>query len=360
MYNDYIVAIAPLVIAHIILPPLSYYEIIPEKMSPEIQQLFDMMYSFLPERFLSERFVESLLFDDEQKHMVTYLTHIFIHGSYSHMFNNLVGTILFGLPVYNEYSTFGLYFVFLSGGIFAAMPSFLKIDQQKEVSRLIASQVTISNDSTGSSYLPKKFKYYWNKIANDSATTLVALYHPKKSCGSSGAVCALMGCQMVLLLRDSILTIVRVSKSFKSRFQNKNKTSSTIKNGFITYCCRDQGEPKTRNTDYTTSFITSNQLLTLTRNFISIAQSIIYLNLELKSIYSDSSGGSVLHKTDIIGNSNNNNSGNVLVRAMELFQVSHGAHIQGLTFGVAFASLFGIILPSYQRFRIKQNRSTEY
>jgi hypothetical protein len=89
----------------------------------------------------------------------------------------------------------------LTVGVFASLPSFLREDQKKEVARLVASKFTV-DPGTGNS-LYNRLVGVWNRRGAAHLGTLAKGLFPTKECGSSGGVCALMGCHLVLQLRDA-------------------------------------------------------------------------------------------------------------------------------------------------------------
>ena len=200
---DYVFAALPLVLAHVVVPPLSYFQGERVYVDDHMTDVFtELIYPMVPAQLLRASYVVSLTRDaGDPVISVKSLTALFVHGSYSHMFSNVTAMLTFGLPVYTEFGSNGLFFVFLAGGVFASLPSFLREDQKKEVARLVASKFTV-DPGTGNS-LYNRLVGVWNRRGAAHLGTLAKGLFPTKECGSSGGVCALMGCHLVLQLRDA-------------------------------------------------------------------------------------------------------------------------------------------------------------
>lgn len=155
-YAEFLWQFLPLAAAHLVLPPLSYFR--GERVRPEVvDEIFELIYSVVPPSILSERFINSLLRDHSHGTDLhhTMITHIFVHSSYEHLFGNLSGVLQFAYPVYNEFGTMGLYFLFLSGGAIASLPTFLRSGQKSAFSKLVYDSISIKPDSgTYSQYIP--------------------------------------------------------------------------------------------------------------------------------------------------------------------------------------------------------------
>ena len=91
--------------------------------------------------------------------------------------------IEFGYPVYSFFGAQGLYAVFFMGGVAAAVPTRLYDAANDAFVESIRNSVTDSFFKVKMKDLPSRF------------VSAIASLRPTKSCGSSGAVCALMACQ---------------------------------------------------------------------------------------------------------------------------------------------------------------------
>ena len=143
---DYAFAAVPLVIGHIIIPPLSWFGGERVYLDGHTDIFTEFYDKAVPPILLSAKYVHSLVADSKEPFNYRNITSIFVHSTYSHMFNNLSACIQFGLPVYLEFGSNGLYFVFLVGGAVASFPSFLHDDQKKELARVVTSKISVADD----------------------------------------------------------------------------------------------------------------------------------------------------------------------------------------------------------------------
>jgi membrane associated rhomboid family serine protease len=187
---SYCEAILPLVIAHVVVPPLSVLQPIPrEKLNEPLDQYFSLLYKYVPEDLRKKSFVESLLLDTSGNgNWSSWITHMFVHANYNHMFSNLTSLVALGHPVYKEYGALGLNVMFLVGGVFASLPITEKF--YSVFPTLKPAPVDLIPG------IPAPLNTYVNKL-----TSVVNLFSKKLGCGSSGGVCALLGCNFVLLVR---------------------------------------------------------------------------------------------------------------------------------------------------------------
>ena len=353
--GEYVWAVLPLAALHLAVPPLGYFWGERFYVDGNKDLFTDVIYRLVPEKLLSESYVRSLLADDKEPFSIRNITSLFVHGSYSHLFNNLTACLQFGMPVYGEFGSNGLYFVFLAGGAFSSIPTFLHADQKKELARLVASKLSVGGD-TGTGILGSIARV-WNRRGASSVGALAAGLMPTKSCGSSGAVCALMGCQLVLLLRD-ISTLVywnlRVSMyevgderwyavpgTTLRRPSNNNENRPQRSWSSFSYRL-------TRILTSTTSrlmhVLFTTDVSILFRNTVNVVRTVHYWHDECRTIYPISSAS----RTEVTG-------GGALAKAADLLQVAHSAHVQGLLFGSCFALVFGYAYPVV----IKRRRSTD-
>ena len=169
-HTEFLIQFLPIAIAHIALPPISYFS--GESFDSEfLNDLFASIYSAVPQSILNRRFIYSLVNDSSNGTDLrwTMLTHIFVHTSYEHMFGNLSAALQFSYPVYNEFGTFGLYFLFLSGGAFASLPTFLKKNQKSAFSKLVYDRIAIRpNSESYSQWIPgtHNCEVFFTLIAN--------------------------------------------------------------------------------------------------------------------------------------------------------------------------------------------------
>jgi membrane associated rhomboid family serine protease len=149
---EFLIQFLPLACAHLVIPPLSYFN--GERLSNELlEEFLNLIYSAVPRTFLTEKFITSLLNDASNTNEIrgTMVTHIFVHTSYSHLFGNLSAALQFAYPVYEEFGTVGLYFLFISGGVASSIPTFLRTDQKRAFSELVYDRLALQE--TNESYV---------------------------------------------------------------------------------------------------------------------------------------------------------------------------------------------------------------
>ena len=124
---QYLVTILPLIAAHLCVVPLSSDS---EELPQFMVNLFHEIYKNIPRHMLTRNFVYSLalLMNEKNPSIVdsewyTFITHMFVHTNYQHMFSNLKGLVMCGTPTFTEFGPFGVYGIFLCGGVFSSMPS---------------------------------------------------------------------------------------------------------------------------------------------------------------------------------------------------------------------------------------------
>ena len=173
------------------------------------------------------------------------------------------------------------------------------------------------------------------------ATTLTGVI-PTKVCGSSGAVYALMGCDVAILFRDCLSTITNVfqsnddgdyhdytkkRKSFDNDLDQNNRSGKTFLNNIneinqfiyrkIKKIIRTSAKP---------------DIKTILRLF-NLYSGINICCQELKIIYPGKSDNFKFYDQ------------NLFSKASDLFYIGHAEHVQGFFYGVSFACLFGVIYP---------------
>lgn len=156
-FIEYLMYFSPVIFGHVIFPPLSYF------VGDKNEFLQSVVYPNLPPEFFERRLIQSMLLDQNQKDVVeTYVTHMFVHVTYQHLFSNLFSAIQLGYPVYCEFGVFGLYAVFFGGGVFASVPSPLHLGQKKQVKKDYENIFS----SFGKQYLPPFLGGAWDGVNN--------------------------------------------------------------------------------------------------------------------------------------------------------------------------------------------------
>lgn len=171
---------------------------------------------------------------------------------------------------------------------------------------------------------------------------------PTRVCGSSGACCALMGCNLAFLLRDLCLTMYRIYSSDEDTAvgyssNTRKATSTTIdKAGNIQRSSdgvlpdfKDISEYFFRTVSKTARIcrkaFTVGMLLNLRCIYVSIryCQNELYILYPMKHLELGSVQPTFLEK------------------AQELLAVGHAEHVQGFLYGMAFGCVFGIAAPAF-------------
>ena len=218
-YSEYLFASLPLIISHIALPPISLFS--GNESLVGIYSILEPIYSLIPTKFLNPEYIFSLAFDVRSFSISnppwTLLSHIFVHGSYDHMLNNLTAAIQFGLVIYREYGAYGMYILFISGGVFSAIPSALYNFQQQRLTKDIHSVF-----STDLKFIPKFISKPWNSSMFYLAKHLTKNLSPKKYIGSSGAVCAFIGADTILVAKQCFLSIYNEYKYISNLNRNNH------------------------------------------------------------------------------------------------------------------------------------------
>lgn len=176
----------------------------------------------------------------------------------------------------------------------------------------------------------------WNKFGANTVSVVTAKAMPDKMCGSSGACCALMGCNAIIMCRD-----------FISAVSNFFKLSTSIVYHDSQFICRSR---KTNEIDYLRSFKSTSELLMkcsvqlfnsgLPLRLLNLYRVAIYCHKELHTIY----------PLEVWAKSTT--GPNFLDKFKSLFTIGHAAHIQGFMYGASFGIVFGVIVPAWKRRRI--------
>lgn len=196
MDADYLFAFAPLALGHLAVPPLSVFD--GRELPPF--PLLELLYDLWPAGYLSRQNIMALTVSGDAKELHRRnFTYIFVHADYSHLFGNLLSAFQCGFAVFQELGAQEMYLVFFGGGAAASVPSILKIDQHKQ----LAQQFVSLPEGTFSS-LPRWLR---DPVASVNGKVVDAMQKVISStsltCGSSGAVAALMGCSLSLFVSDA-------------------------------------------------------------------------------------------------------------------------------------------------------------
>jgi membrane associated rhomboid family serine protease len=192
---DYLFAFSPLVLAHVVVPPISRVRGFRqnELTDESLKKLFQIVYKYItPSELWNYKNIKSLMLDPDKlggERIITLLTYMFIHGDYHHLLGNLFSLFFCGSRVHREFGAIGLYNIFLTSGLVCQIPSFIRSRQ------------------------------------DETKPFLVKMWHvviPPLSCGSSGGVCGVLGANVALVLWDVI-----------SNLQGLSSTSRPVEKGGV-------------------------------------------------------------------------------------------------------------------------------
>lgn len=191
------ISVFPLVAAHLLYPPLSTlqgYERVPSVLAG--------LYSLLPREILRSSFISQYMLLENtwhQEKFVAWISHLFIHGSYSHLINNICGIIAAATPIRQRLGTTAIYVAFFGGGICAALPSPIHSAQVLRSSREIVRSIDGLAQGSLLGWIARPILSGGAKLIQ-KISELTDL----RCCGSSGAVYSLWALSTVLLIEESI------------------------------------------------------------------------------------------------------------------------------------------------------------
>jgi membrane associated rhomboid family serine protease len=203
----YLLSIAPLALAQLSIPPLFYIQgrdTVPDIVKPVLL----LLYSNWDPRLMKNEgwLIEMMIKGKSTKKLRSEnLTHMFVHMDYDHLFNNVISMITWGQSVYFHCNTLALYTVFLGGGIYASTSD---ADD-------VLDEVISASEGRQKSLLTKIVE-----PAKQLVKRVKTVFGLEYSCGSSGGVCALMGCSFVFNTRDILRSFQHTSYSKSSSFKN--------------------------------------------------------------------------------------------------------------------------------------------
>lgn len=301
---NYLITFAPIFFSHVLVPTLSYFA------GTESSEVFSDLYSLFPG--FTRQYVESLLLDPSRHELFKdsqWFTYLFVHGNYQHMLGNLYTAYVCGRPVFFEFGPVGLFFLFFSGGVVSCLPSQLSNDQTRILDSAIKDSFVIKNQP----YVPGFLKSAWNTYVPPLGGKILRSQLPTRICGSSGAVCALLGASTMISFRD-IFRSEEVRKFISNRFGYKWSSNLSRRH----------------------SVHGDDPDMSLLNHLYTFSTSVAYLFAEYHLIYgtAHSLPGGFLDR---------------LAGILERAQVGHAAHLQGALYGAAFAAIFGILFPYVNR-----------
>lgn len=280
---SHVLQISPLIIGHLIIPPLSYlsYEIPPA----EVAGIFEFIYSYVtPTEVKSWSWMKShlLISNDSDQDFKRYFWHLFIHGDYDHLMGNMLSMIFSSDKCLRYTNIAWVYAIFIGGGVVSAIPSPF---WSKQTNLLFNELFKVAKDFTEN-------WYFSSSISGIFSRGLVMIVQPRYLCGSSGAISALNGFSFALIINEGIDTW-----SSKACIKSSN-------------CAQNKG----------------NQMLNcwrkyLLRNLLPISTTLIFWGNEIFSLF---------------GTHDKKSLGSIVFGE----KIGHAAHLQGAAFGLIVGTVF--------------------
>jgi len=254
---------------------------------------------------------------------------------------NLITAIQLGYPVYCEFGCIGLYTVFLCGGVCAALPSSLYQGQQKQITKGYENIYS----SLGKRYLPS---FFGTTVVDGVSSWLGSatgwMLTPSLSCGSSGAVFAMMGCDLGLLcyhLFNSNINLLDLKSGKMVLFRKDGKVRTRYWTEWFTVVIDNIRCAFT-------SFLTNPYSLWKIIQALSMMKCLL---IELEYVYDlESILRPVLEyiglghvDMSLLWKSTAQNKS--FAEVMEGGRIGHANHIQGMLFGLAYTGVFSFTLP---------------
>lgn len=310
-------------------------------------------YQALFGTYFNKQTIESMLLENgEGRELYQYITHLFLHGDYRHLLLNVNAFLDFSRPVNDEFGAVGVYSVFFGGGVAAAIPSIIH-DWHIKSSLIDLERLVSSKDFDK---LPGNMKEIaeklWQKVQDGK---------PKRSCGSSGAVAALSGCYLTLCCRNVYLTLLSAVRNVppppSPPLGQASAVAVTVKHSAVEDSSSyNLEEPAPRGWLQYFNALGKSTLIVVSKSGFFKARKLWrncwhmytlanYHLSEVDNVFgiftsSQADGGQLIRLT---------------ARTIQRNCVAHSLHLQGFLSGVAFATVFGILVPAYQRRRLRQH-----
>eukprot|EP01040_Poterioochromonas_malhamensis_P010093 gene10093-10971_t len=247
---EYFQAILPLTLAHLAVPPISSFQLTPQTNvdipPPEIALFVYLMRLISPEILKDPDFIVYLI--QEKLDLKTFLntpekafnhrsiTHLFVHFNYQHLVSNLMSLFNVGQPLYQEHGIYFFYSVFFFGGISASLPLLEMIMQGPDSKALSIPTKNLGID-INTTDLADLVRHGMKRaiLTVSSAFKIETKYF---SCGSSGAVCALLGGSTIVTIKQLMSSTKKIYKIYKEDRGRGDSTRQTELNIEIFKCIR--------------------------------------------------------------------------------------------------------------------------
>lgn len=293
-------------------------------------------------RYYSRKTLESMLLPcGKGRKPYQYITSLFLHTTTPHLLNNVNALINLAYPAYHEYGTIGVYCLFFGGGIVSAIPSFIhdwhRYRSLKDLERLITSK----DLDRLPAYLKESVKTLWQSVQAGI---------PLSSCGSSGAVSAFseyyltLICRNVYFISRSIIRSIPPPQPHRVEELDKSGWRETMSRSWLEYF---KAVGKTVRT--LVLHLTREERHMLARNCMHIYGMAHYYLSEVDNVFG------MFDSSKALGSLGTGKLINFAERVLQRNRTGHSSHVQGFFSGVAFTAVFGILVPAYQRRRMRQH-----
>lgn len=185
----------------------------------DCDKVCSFIYSLLPRGLLQDsKFISKWLLDKDAEDgfnlSLQHITHLFVHHNYEHLFQNLLASIWNGYKIYKMKGGAFYYCIYFGGGIVSKLP----------VDNMIFDTISANEELD----LVKTAEKYMTSIFHT-----LGIQYKSLSCGSSGAVFALMGSNLILAIQ-SLLNQFQSYKSIHKPTTTATTTTTTDKGNFLT------------------------------------------------------------------------------------------------------------------------------
>ena len=232
-----------------------------------------------------------------------YISYIFLHNNYDHLFNNMLGLCEYGFLIYTHINISHLYtlpstvtylyLLFFGGGIVAALPSKLHDDDGKYNLIPYLQPLLKQSDLPYADTLHKVVQKVTTKIGSLNVYPIVL--------GSTGALYAFKACSIILQLKQLYYFGSNIYKDLQRKYRHRPSQLFHVQDIF----------------DSTISEL-KNHLSTVLISIVSIISNSRNIVVEYQSIYNNLEGKNVSNF------------------------MSHSIKVQGAIFGILFGLLFPV------------------
>ena len=204
---DFMISVfVPLFLGHIVVPPLNggLVETDVFRGNKFLENIVILVQElFTPSELRSSSYVREKMSLSSLRGGISYknFTHIFVHVSYDHMFNNLWGIFSTGYYLFEQTDASTVFIVFFASGFLASIP--FKSDLR-------------NSTTTINSTILRKLLTEMKKITNIDV-------FKEYSCGSSGAVFGLLGASTVVAINSCVQSLRKWTQIVKIHIRGKTK-----------------------------------------------------------------------------------------------------------------------------------------